>query len=330
MVLVLAGCAGPGEKNPEVEAADTGKIILARLNSRIAEDAANPDLYNERANYYLIDHQFDNALKDVNKAISIDPKNPDYYITLSDIYLLMGQPQNTNDILLKALALDENNTRTLIKLAKLSLILKKHKETYGYVKRLLVIDEINPSAHYIRAIALLEQGDTTRAVEDLKKSIDQDQTYYEAYLQLGELYAMKKNPMAADYLKNALTIRPQSKEAYYMLGMFYQETGVYDKALETYQKLAMVDTSFRNPPYNAGYIYLVYLKDFPMAVKLFTEALKRDPAYYEAIYNRGLAYELMGNDANAREDYQRVLKIEVNYDKAIEALNRLDKVTVRN
>ena len=109
-----------------------------------------------------------------------------------------------------------------------------------------------------------------------------------------------------------------------MLGLQYQETGKYDKAIATYQILAKTDTAFREASYNQGYIYLVYLKDFQKAALFFTESIKKDPNYFEAYFNRGYAYELAGDRKKAYEDYQKSLKIKVNYDKAIEGLNRLD------
>jgi len=148
-------------------------------------------------------------------------------------------------------------------------------------------------------------------------------------LQLGDLYAIKKDPLAEAYLKNALKIRPKSIEALYMLGMYYQENSEYAKAIEVYQNLAQIDSSFREAPYNIGYIYMVYLKDFKQAISYFTESLKKDPEYHQAYFNRGYAYELSGDYKMATEDYQRSLKIKVNYDKAIEGLNRIDKLKIK-
>jgi tetratricopeptide (TPR) repeat protein len=131
--------------------------------------------------------------------------------------------------------------------------------------------------------------------------------------------------MAADYLKNALNVRPNDKVALYMLGMFYQESGSYNEAIQTYQVLMKTDSTYRNAPYNIGYIYLVYLKDFGKAGAFFSKALHVDPGYYEAIFNRGYAYELGGQYDKAAADYQQTLKIKPNYEKAIDGLNRLDQ-----
>ena len=304
---------------------DSSKNILRILNKEIGEDASNSGLYHARSRFYLSEHQFDNALKDINKAISLKPGNAVFYITLSDIYLLQGQTNNCNESLIKAMTVDPKNLEAVVKMAKLCLIMKDYPRTFDYVKRAIELNPVNPQAYFIRSVALLEKGDTSLAVTDLMKAVDQDQQFYEAYIQLGELFSIRKNPMAADYLKNALALQPKSREALYMLGMFYQETGQYDQAIAVYHRLQKADTSFRNAPYNIGYIYMVYLKDFSSAILYFTEAIKKDPVYFEAYYNRGYAEELMGNFKKSYEDYQMTLKIKVNYDKAIEGLNRLDK-----
>jgi len=295
----------------------------------IDDDASNPELYNKRAKCYLLDHQFDKALKDVHKAISIDADKSSYYITLSDIFLLMGKPEDSKDALAKAIIKNPKDTDAFLKLAKLYLIVKDYKNCYATVKRLLEIDNGNAAAYFTRAIGLIEQGDTIHAVDDLKQAVDKNQEYYDAYIQLGELYAVKRDPMTELYFKNALKLRPVSREGLYMLGLHYQNTGKYGKAVATYQLLAKTDTSYREASYNLGYIYLVYLKDFNKAVQFFSESIKKDPGYFEAYFNRGYAYELTGDYEKASADYQKSLKIKVNYDKAIEGLNRLDKIRIK-
>jgi tetratricopeptide (TPR) repeat protein len=324
-ILAFGACRNGHEGDTNTRDSDTTRLVLNVLNQQIEDDATNPDLFHKRARYYVTSRDFDLALKDIRQAISIAPKKSVYYNTLSDIYLVTGKPDNCKEALIKSIELDPKDAEARLKLAKLYLIIKEYPNCFTTVKELLVLDPGNASAYYTRAIALLEQGDTIHAVSDLQKAVENDQANYEAYLQLGELFAMKKDPLAEMYFKNALNLKPQSREALYMLGLYYQETGMYDQAIKVYENLSKSDTTFREAPYNIGYIYMVYLNDFKKAIPFFTESIRKDPAYYKAYYNRGYAYELSGDYQNARNDYQKTLKLEVNYDKAIEGMNRLDK-----
>ena len=325
-ILVISSCSRkPKEVGSNKSGKDTLSVLIENLSSKITDHPSDPELLQQRAKYYLLDHQEKMAFADISKAVSLSPDKATYYITLSDIYLGMGKPDNCNEALLKALSLEPRNNPAILRIAKLSLISKDYKGAFDYIKKALEVQPVNPQAYFTRALALLEKGDTVSAVIDLKKTVDQDQGFYDAYVELGELYSMKKDPIAVDYFKNALRIKSDSRETMYMLGMFYQETGKYDVALETYARLAKIDSSFRDAPYNSAYIYLVYLHDFSKAAEFFSKALKCDPGYVEALFNRGYAYELAGEYEKASQDYKHVLTLRTNYQKAIDGLNRIDK-----
>jgi tetratricopeptide (TPR) repeat protein len=327
-LFLITSCGGRPKVSENIKpGTDTLYILLENLSRKISDHPSDPDLLQQRAKYYLIDHQEKLAFADISKAISLSPGSASLYITLSDIYLGMGKPDNCSEALQKAISIEPRNSTALIRLSKLSLILKDYKSTFEYLKKALEVEPHNPQAYFTRGLALLEKGDTVSAVEDFKRTVDQDQGFYDAYVELGELYSMKKDPVAADYLKNALKIRPDSKEALYMLGMFYQESGSYEYALETYARLKKIDSTFKDALFNTGYIYLVYLRDFRKAAGYFTAALQRDPGYIEALFNRGYAYELAGEYSKAYKDYNRVLELRANYQKAIDGLNRIDKLS---
>lgn len=327
-LLLAAASCNSGSVDNAAGSSDTTAMDVESLTRRIGEDPENADLYRQRALQYMLEKKFDKALTDIRQSITLKPRDPAHYLTLADIYLLMGQIINSREALTKALGLDPENRDALLKMAKLCHVERDYKGCYSYVAKLLELDRTYAAAYYTRAVALIEQGDTVRAAEDLKQAVDYNQDYYEAYVQLGELYSVKKDPMAELYFRNALNIRPTSREALYNLGLFYQETGKYDKAIQTYQALAKADTSNRDAYHNTGYIYLVYLNDYRKAISFFDDAVKRDPGFYEAWFNKGYAHELLGEYEQAAGDYHTALKIKVNYDKAVEGLNRIDRITL--
>jgi len=321
----LFGCGSGGSTEDRSGTTGSSTNYIEQLNRDIADDIGNPDLYGKRAEYYLAEHDFNHALKDINKAITLDDKNPSYYIILSDIQLLMGNSANCMNALNRAVALDPKNPDAQLKLAKLYLILQNYEATFRVLNELLKFDDYNPGAYFIRANANLEEGDTALAVRDLMKAVDQDQQFYDAYMLLGELFSLRNDPLAEGYLENALRIRPSSTDALYMLGMYYQETEQIDRALLAYDNIITIDSSFKMAPYNQGYIFLVYKQDFPAAVEAFSQAIRIDPDYVNAFFNRGFAYELNGQPEMAYDDYKTTLKLDVNNSKAIEGLNRLDR-----
>ena len=51
-------------------------------------------------------------------------------------------------------------------------------------------------------------GDTAKAISSMQTAVEQDQQYYNAYMQLGILCAAQRNKLAVDYYKNALKVIP--------------------------------------------------------------------------------------------------------------------------
>jgi len=322
-LLAFVACNQTPKQTGEQEQTETIDETLVKLTDMINANPNNEHLYIERANYYLANDDINSALRDIFFAIDINDQNPDHYITLSEAYLALGNPDLCLEGLEKALEIDPKNQEAYLKKAQLYLIMQQYEKTYVTLRELLSIDSYNPTAYYIRGFGLLEQGDTSGAVRSFITAIDQKQDYYEAHLQIGIVYSMQGNPLAVDYLSNAIEINPESPEPYYQLGLYYQENNQLSLAVSTYNLLLSMIPDYTFAIYNLGYIHLVYLQQFELAVNYFTRVVEIDPGDYDAFYNRGYSYELLGNKEMARNDYQKALELRTNYQLAIDGLNRL-------
>ncbi|MCU0370834.1 MAG: tetratricopeptide repeat protein, partial [Bacteroidales bacterium] len=210
--------------------------------------------------------------------------------------------------------------------AEVYLILKDYARAFEYTKKALDLDRINPVAHFIRGYAYMELGDTSLAIKNFQAAADQDQNYYAAFVELGSLYLAMKSPLAVQYFQSAIRVDPARGEAYYLLGMTFQEQENIPKAVENYEKLLVVSPDMKEGHYNLGYINLVYINDFETGARYFSRAIALDPQYTDAYFNRGYCYELLGDYPNARKDYLKALEIVPNYDRSIIGLNRLDSI----
>ncbi len=64
--------------------------------------------------------------------------------------------------------------------------------------------------------------------------------------------------------------------------------------------------------------------DLPAAIREFEQALRADSNAFAAAFNLGVVRERMGQGREAREAYRRALEIQPDYERAIEALARMD------
>jgi len=313
-------------KDTETNQADTLTLLdqIDELNRGVGQDPSNADLYLLRAKLYYENEEYNQAMNDIANALEIDSTNAEYFITLSDIYVGLGKIPEALGALEEANRMDSENTSALTKLAELYIIFRDYKKALDYIDNAIKINEIEPKPYFLRGIVLLENSDTLKGIRNFQKAIDVDNDFFDAHLQLGMLYAGRKNKLAVDYLNNALNIDPGNKEVTYYLALFYQETNNYDKAIQFYNAILDDDPDFYFALYNIGFINLVYLKDFETAIDYFTQTVDINSEYADAYYNRGFAYELLKDVDNSRSDYNKALEFNPNYEKAVEGLNRIE------
>ena len=316
--FLIPSC-GSGDTAPS-KATDTTVSSLSdtlkQLNEQLATDPDNAELLHQRARYYLSAKDYQKSLNDLQHALNKDSSKAAYYMTLSDIYFFTNKTGASKRALERAVELDEQNVEALLKLAELYLYVKKNNESIEYINRALRIDQYNAKAYFMKGMNYKDLHDTAKAISSMQTAVEQDQSYYHAYMQMGILTAARKNPIAIQYYKNAIRIRPNSTEAWYAIGKFYQDIEDWQNAITTYNALIAADPANKYARYNLGAIHLIHLKKYKQALDYFTEAIQTDPHYTEAYYGRGLAYQALGNKAAAGNDFRQCLRINPDYEPA--------------
>jgi tetratricopeptide (TPR) repeat protein len=270
------------------------------------------------------------AIADISKALELDPKNKSAYITQSTVNILMGKPQQAMDALNKVIAIDPGFVEAHLKKAKLCLVMKDYEGTAQSVQKVFELDPHNADAFYLKGVALDENNEKSKAIEAFRQAVLNNPRHYDALMQLGYASSETNPGMAMDYFNNALKAIPGSPEAMYNLAMLYQENNQPEKALNLYQDMLKINPSNKLALYNTGYVNLVFYEKYKVGYEFFTKALKVDSLYIDAYYNRGYCSELSGDYESARSDYQKVLKLKTNDEKAVSGLNRIDKIRKGN
>ena len=326
-IAMLASCSNHNNVT-ETKKADSNSLNssdeLKQLNAQILSQPANAELYHHRAKLYLNLKEFQKGITDMAQALKIDSTNAEYFLTLSDLYFVTNQTGSTKAALEKCIVLDEKNVDAMLKLGELYLYVRKYEQSMKYINMALKVNQYNAKAYFMKGMNYKELKDTSRAISSMQTAVEQDQQYYNAYIQLGLLSAAKKNPIAAQYYKNAIRIQPKSTESLYNLGKYYHDMNDFNNALETYSNLLQIDRSNKYAHYNMGVIQLTNFKKYDAAISHFAEAIKSEPKYVQAYYGQGICYKVKGDLKNAANDFHACLDIDPNFEPAQTALKELN------
>lgn len=297
---------------------------LDSLNALIKNSPNDASLYFERAKVHYGRKDIASSLSDVGRSLRLDSTNAEYYIMLADLKLINKQGRASRDALLKVHRIDPKNVDVLVKLGELYMVVLDADASFKYLNLALQEDVYNAAAYRIKGFNYKFLGDTVNAISSFQTAVEQDPNDYDAYMQLGLLFAEGKQELAIDYFNNAIKISPNSLEARYAKGLYYQTNQRPREAIQTYDEILELNPAYFDAWYNIGYIHLEYLQQYDSAAYCFNQAISYGPEkYFPAIYNRGLSREMMGELKLAEEDYRATLKINPQYDLAAHGLNRI-------
>ncbi|MBC8321195.1 MAG: tetratricopeptide repeat protein [Bacteroidetes bacterium] len=326
-VAVFFGCDNSNQKKqlPNEHGVDSISIISELL----LNDSLNASLLGQRAELFFQKGNIDPALRDLQFALELSPNNPKLFILLSDIYFVLGQTDNSIVSLKKAIKLNPDDENPYLKLSETYIILDNPITAIKYADEAIKINRQNPESYYVKAMGLLENNDTAAAILNLKISTNLDSNNYMAFMQLGAIYTTANNALSFTYFNNALRAVPDDERALYFIGMYHQEHGEFEKAIERFSRITELYAGNKRAYYNMGYIYLVEMEDFEKAKFMFEKAVSINPRFVEAVYNLGRTMEAMGDYNGAREQYKKSLELLPNYPLAVQSMNRLDDLLLR-
>ena len=318
-MLLLVSCTETGNNNRQSNENQQNEAS----NEVSSADTLDINGYINRARWYLANQKVGNAIRDINSALSIDGKNVDALLVLADIYYALGDQDNILLTLNKATEIAPMDARPIIKLAELSFLQGNNKMANAYLDKALELKSINPQAYYMRGVICMSNNDTVQALKQFMKARNQDDSFIDPVLQIANIYAAQRNPMAMDFYALALQMEPDNLGTLYDLAMYMQDNGNPEKALEIYDTLNVRMPGNYQVLFNKGYVNLVYLFEYDKAIENFDKALEINPKSIDALLNKGVAYEQKGDFKQAKSIYLRILKYNPNYQLAIDALHRI-------
>lgn len=324
IALQLWGC---GQNNNTASKADeqtaaAPSASVAQISAEIEKAPTNAELYYKRAVIYFDESKLDMALADIDQAIGLSAENPLYHFFRGRILYAMNKTIEASKSYEKAITLRPDFTEAQLKLAELYYLVKEHKKSFDVLNAVLANDKQNTEALFYRGMNYKEVGDTNAAIAAFQKAYEYDAQYYEAVMQLANLFAVLENKSALDYYIAAARLQPKNPEPPYGAGVFLQKKKQYKKAIVMYEQALKADGKFYQAYYNAGLINME-INRVNDALSNFNTVVRLAPDFADAYYMRGLCYEVLKKKEDAKLNYEYALEINPEHPLAKPALAAL-------
>jgi tetratricopeptide (TPR) repeat protein len=188
--------------------------------------------------------------------------------------------------------------------------------------------------------------------------IEKDNKFYQAYVELGNLYTRKGSfDEAIGQYKESVKVNPKALASYMIIGMLSEKKGDFNGAIDSYKKALEIEPRFAPAANNLAWLYSEKGGNMDVALTLAETAKELAPdepaisdtlgwiyykkqAYLKAInhlkesaaklpnepmirYHLGMAYHKKGDAAMARQELRRALSIKSDFEGADEARKTL-------
>jgi len=309
-VLVPNVVAGQNSDSSGVRLFEAGKFREAKT---VFEPALKSNGRDAAAAFYLgriaMEERKDGpAAEYFETATKLDPKNATYFLWLGRAY---GREAQTANVLRQpGLA----------------------KKTKAAWERAIELDPDNLDAradliqYYLQAPGFLG-GSTEKAIDQAEEI--RKRNALRGYLELGALYEREKKPADAEkaYL-GAAREKSDRHVGEYRLGVFYQNTGAFEKAFEVFEALLAANPAEVGALFQIGKTGALSGQRLDRAAEaleayLQTTPGRNDPSLAAAHWRLGMVHEKRQDRLRAKSEYETALRLDPTFKPATESLKKL-------
>lgn len=201
-----------------------------------------------------------------------------------------------------------DNDSLLHERALLLISMKRFDEAHRDMQKAVTLDSTQASYFLTLSDIYFAGNRIMYARNALMKASELDPQNLKVHSKLAEVYfLLKKYNEAVEHTAEMLKIAPGNSLAYFIRGMCYKETGDTNRALSSFQSAIENDRDYYNAYMQLGVLF--QLKNNPVCLEYFNNALRIKPESEEALYGRALFLQENGEYDRAIQDYTQILKI---------------------
>jgi len=303
--------------------------------------------------------KFTDARHEFEKVLAIDPHNTPARFNLATVYHSMGDMTQAQDMLQSLIDDNPSNLEARLRLGTLHLELGKYSEAVMELEDVISMKSESPqakqAANLLDTLRSKEKGKQLQGMTAderialYKALLEQNSDDRQVWMELGLLYGqLRRQDEEREAFENVIRLDPNDPRALATLGGLYEDSEMYDKALELYQtalklekdparkrlwenQLSIVEA---RKAFAAGkiedaeeqfkkisavdkdnyiphfYLALIYSTTgrLDQAIREYKEVLRIVPGHLGARLNLAVAYEQVGREEEAITEYQAVAR----------------------
>ncbi|WP_192820982.1 tetratricopeptide repeat protein [Rufibacter sp. LB8] len=277
---------------------------IAELTKALEQGNDRPEWYLKRARLYLAQNLPKEALVDINQAIAQDKDLGEAYFLKAGILLQRGDYQGTRQMMAQAQTYNYYTPESEAILAETYVALKQYDQALGHSSKAIALSPGQPKYYVLLARAQAGTGDTTKALVNLERALQQDSTSLPAYKELSAIYTARQQfDLAIPYVQAGVKRQPQQGFWWHHLGEFYLSQRLTDTAMACFTKA--IDLEPDSPQPHAGLAKGWYKKrQYSAALQHFQKAQELGLVLDDATrYLLATTLEWTGNREVARTHY---------------------------
>lgn len=218
--------------------------------------------------------QFKDAIPPLEKELTVHPANSAAGQLLGMSYFMVDNYAKASELLSKVLATKPDQAGLYYPLA-ISLMKQGKKDDADRVVKQMLERGNTPQVHMLLGQAFYDQGDTTKALDELK---------------------------------SALSLDSKTLLAHYHSGMIYLKLGKLDRAEQEFENELALNPKDVRARYHLAFVLLAQQKS-EQGIKLMREVIQLKPEYAEARYELGKAFLQQGEIQAAVENLEGAVKL---------------------
>ncbi len=335
--VLLTACRQVKQEKQNLNIKDEKQEVLQKrlkgLNELLSKNPADASLLAERANiFYLLGDSL-NCFLDIQKSIELKPNDADF-LYLKGFYAYNFDLIDTALFWLKRSYQTLNqNPDVMYYIGNCYFIKKEWTKAKEWYQKSLEKEE-NPNYYHALALTYYKENQLAFTEQNLIKALLKDSTHAKSLSLLAELYIYnykqfnkankyiqkllkQENIPVGNYLEGSL---------YFQKALLVQDTiekeGLLRLAIDCYSKAIKKDPFYTTAFYDRGYAFFL-LKRYDLASQSFEEVLKQNPKDYRAAFMLGSIAEYYDDKELAKKFYQLALSLNPQFEDAKQALLEL-------